>query len=72
MTLLDPKNVDTADLLSLLRDIRDRLNDFSDRLDSIEERAGHVEDDVTEIAGRLSAEPGQSPPAVPRMRAGGS
>lgn len=69
MTLLDPKNVDTADLLSLIRDIRDRLNDISGRLDIIEERVGHVEDDVTEIADRLSAEPAQSPP---QMQAGGS
>jgi hypothetical protein len=35
MNLIDPKNVDTADLLSLLRDIGDRLDDIEEATDHL-------------------------------------
>jgi hypothetical protein len=67
MTLLDPKNIDVADLLGLIRDIGDQLDGIHERLDGIEEdteRVGHIEDDVAEISGRLAAmaaaEPGHA------------
>ena len=58
MALLDPRNIDVADLLGLIRDIGDQLDGISERLDGIEEdieHVGHIEDDVAEISGRLAA-----------------
>jgi hypothetical protein len=67
MALLDPKNTDVADLLSLIRDISDQLDGIHERLGGIEEdieHVEHIEDDVAEIGGRLAAmaaaEPGHA------------
>ena len=56
MTLLDPRHTDTADLLSLIRDIGERLDGIGERLDGISERLDHIEDDSIERIGDDTAE----------------
>lgn len=62
MPLLDPKNIDVADLLSLLRDIGDQLDGISERLDGIEETLDSIETDTElhdlKLNALIATEPG--------------
>jgi len=46
MVVLDPKNVDVADLLAVIRDI-------GDRLDTIEEGFGELAEEISEVGAAL-------------------
>jgi hypothetical protein len=63
MPLLDPKNLDVADLLGLIRDISDRLATIEDTIDHIEAAVDLVHEDAvpgitSELHALIAAEPG--------------
>jgi hypothetical protein len=55
MPVLDPRNIDVADLLSLIRDIADRLDGIEKMLDLIDDRLIDTEGDLHGVDSKMDA-----------------
>jgi hypothetical protein len=58
MPVLDPRNLDVADLLSLIRDIADRLDCIDEHLDHADDRLGDIDANIHAVEIVLAREPG--------------